>query len=147
MMKTTMAFFDKELFVGIRGSADHGGTVNEDLSDQLVIAMADFGLGEEDDSDDDGTAGADEDVPQHPPPARRRTALRVMSETEPTPEAVHSQPSQRNATPGPSRRAVTAELHNLDQNDDSQLPLPPVPPTKRKTRAQAGKKGKEKATG
>ena len=102
-MKTTMAFFDKELFVGIRGSADNGGTVNEDLSDQLVIAMADFGLGKEDDGDDDGTAGADEEVPQHPPPARCRTALRVISETEPTPEAVHSQPSQRNATPGPSR--------------------------------------------
>jgi hypothetical protein len=146
-MKTTMAFFDKELFVGIRGSADNGGTVNEDLSDQLVIAMADFGLGEEDDGDDDGTAGADEDVPQHPPPARCRTDLHVISKTEPTPEAVHSQPSQRNTTPGPSRQGVTTELHNINQNDGSQLPLPLVPPMKQKTRVQAGKKGKEKATG
>ena len=102
-MKTTMAFFDKELFVGIQGSADHKGTVNEDLLDQLVIAMADFGLGKEEEDDDDGTAGADADVPQHPPPARCRTALCVISETEPTSEAVHSKPSQRNTMPGPSR--------------------------------------------
>jgi hypothetical protein len=149
-MKATMAFFDKELFVGIRGSADHE-TVNEDLSDQLAAAMADFGIGEEDEGDDDDTAGAD--APQHRqrlPPVERRTALRAISETEP-PQAAHSQPSQRNSTPGPSgpRAAViptmTSELPNVEQNDDNQLPLPPAPQKKRNTRAS--RKGKEKATG
>lgn len=147
-MKATMAFFDRELFVGIRGGADHGGTANEDLSDQLAAAMADFGLGEDSDGDDDeGTAGVD--TPLHLPPAERGTAIPLIPET--APPAAHGQRGQRNATPGPSRpqvaaiRTATTEPHDLEQNDESQPA--PVASKRRATRAQARGKGKGKTSG
>jgi hypothetical protein len=140
VMKATIAFFNKEVFVGVRGGVKDQTEVEaaEDFSEQLATAMEKFCFG--DDEDDSG--GTNIDTPQVPVQRHSGAALPATSDHR----------SQQNSSAGPSMPCVATqptgevEMDGLDQMEDDTVDSSvPVTRTTRGTRGRGNKKGKAKA--